>query len=1099
MSVSQEEPLTLRRIEQFVEELTSAYRQLVDGQQLSATANLRELLPIYAADILPHINDRIVECHALLKRGLRDEAIGRANDPPNLVLAANFLNLDRFGREHVAEWRGASDVVGLAWPADPRFDLLGDLVDAEVQVAELQPLLAKWRRLNIGRAPLPDRIAVLRKLHAHEERTSEKLVDVWRGLLATHEKFRFTEIKAALKRIGEQLGQAASTDTESLAKELRSLLEELQGDWTCEQPPKQLLELACRLEVQLREQTVDRELDRLAPMIEAAQAALADTTSDERPRLRDQLQMLVKQWHLALQDRGAIAPDDSRQQRVRAALDYVAHLTEANDLMLEVGHQVSDRPERYRHRLHWSRAIQGMMDRLDEAAMNLPEVDVDVDRITNLSERVARVAADVRREGSLRTLLLAGTVGVAVTAVMVLTWWSFDGRRHESLVADALAHLETETEQIRRGVERSLETIGGDWPDRVQRDPRTTAALERLRAEARAQEARRSDFQQLLDEARAAIAALQKAERPDPLAPWPAEFGKASQTLERLKTGGVAVTDQEKAALEGPAATLRAVATAYTQAADDALVAAAKAIEHDMSAIEVILPDDLAKADTMLDDIQKRLEALFAKTTTLACPSATAPHGTARIVSPAAAAAVSARSQLADAIGTLRRKRGVYAGLDAKEQRADELLASGDFAAYADALRDIAKELGNRALAKEYLATAEFHPHWKALLEWELLFPTLRAASRASSEEAKKLRTLLQGLPEETQIFSFIRDATGWIDPVLAEMETFSHDDLLAAADGLRWLLEGQYGTMIDGVVWEKSATVPRSSYYFLLRDRPLPNAARGARHVVRWPDERRVWEKQYLMFDPETHRVDDAPQKVIASRCLTLLDQLPETNTTGLAVDQFALDMLDACAKDDGEDSEGGIPIDPCIHALLMRYVLLDVCALSSFTKTELRRSLQFVEAGNAPDGQPIQIKGADNQGFKMVLDPATQHSEAIVLAARRAASEFVDSVRVDVKRARGKLDREMQTLADKHKALIAYACVGRLRRAGGGGWKISGGSDAQRQGKTVYAVTMHEGLVDVVPCATCDATGEIPAGTKIDAQAGQPVYVRLTIEEDR
>jgi hypothetical protein len=49
------------------------------------------------------------------------------------------------------------------------------------------------------------------------------------------------------------------------------------------------------------------------------------------------------------------------------------------------------------------------------------------------------------------------------------------------------------------------------------------------------------------------------------------------------------------------------------------------------------------------------------------------------------------------------------------------------------------------------------------------------------------------------------------------------------------------------------------------------------------------------------------------------------------------------------------------------------------------------------------------------------------------------------------------------------------------------------------VYAVTMHEGLVDVVPCATCDATGEIPAGTKIDAQAGQPVYVRLTIEEDR
>jgi hypothetical protein len=1085
MSTSPQQIWTLQKIEEFIEELASAYRSLVNGQQVAAAAHLRELLPVYAAELLPYVDQRIVECHALIKRGLRDEALGRASEPPDLLRIANILDLDRFVDE-VASWKAASDVVGLVWPVAPRSDLLGYVIEAEARVTELRPLLDTWRRLNLRHAPLPARISLLRRLQSQDANN-----EVWRDLLATHESFRFTEIKAALDRLAEQVEQPRLPDGEALATELCSLIDELEGEWGSEQLPDRLKRRAVRLETRVRERRVDATLDRLAPELDTAYAALADTLASDRRLRLDYLRQLAEGWHEALRDRGVIAQADPRLKRVRPALDYVARLMEVDNLLLEVGQAVSQRPERFKDRLAWSNELDRTMDRIDTAVAGLAPVDVDVDRIAALSDRVARVAGDVGREGRLRRAVLAAGVAALVAAGGFVSWLSFDHRRHEALVAETVTTLWTEEEQLQQGMQRDVTTIDRDWSDRLRADPRVATALDRLREESRTQETRRDRLRQLVEETRAAIATAQQANRPQPLAPWPVEFATASRALDLLRQEGLAVTDQEQALLEGPAASLRVLATNFTRAADDALITAAKELELKLAAVDALLLTDVEKADAMLTDVEQRVDALRALTTTTACAGAATPHGAARLVSPAAAAAVSPQSPLMKRLGDVLSKRGAYAGLDARDAKADELLDRGDFGAYADALRAIATEVRDHPAAEDYPTVADDHLYWKALADWEALLPRIHAAVHASSDEAQQLRKVLAGLSPEVGSLPFVREAKTWLDPLLARTETCSGEKIALAVDGLKWLLEGQYGATIDAVAWEHDAPDPKPLFYFLLRDRPLPDRSRGVEPVIGWPNKG-IWKKNRWIFKPDAATVADSPQKRVAARSLEILDGMPHEGATALAVDRIALETLRTCAS-----TPGGAAFDPCIQALLLRYVTLEVCELSSFLKARLQRSLRFIDAGKTPEGQERQIRGADNIAFTLVLDPESQHTEAVVLAARKSCSDFVQTVRDEIDAATRQLDDEESALADKHKTLTGYTCVGRLRRLPGGGWAISGGTPARRKGQPLYVLDRNGTGIDVVPCVTGDEEGTIPAGTKVRGRAGQPVYVRLTIEE--
>jgi hypothetical protein len=1090
MSVSHQAPWTLSRIEEFLEDLVASYRDLLNGQTLAATAHLRELLPVYAAELLPEVDRRIVECHALLRRGLRDEALGLALESPDLLRTVDLLNLDRFGRDEVRRWKEASDAAGLVWPTSPREDLLGDFPEAESAVVELRPLLARWRLLNIGRRPLPERLAVLRELYAREPAAT-----VWRELLETHEAFRITEIRATLKHLRERF---STTDDDALDAELGALRDELQGEWICTVPPDELGRRATELEVRARERRIDKVLNRLTGELEIASAALADTEAPDRVDRRSHVTRLVEQWHAAVEERGVLAADDPRLIRVSAVLEYVSRLSDVERLLAEVGQGVAERPEGWRARVAWAESLERMMDKIDDAVTRLPPADIDVGRYESLSARVARIVDEVQREAWFHRFLVAGAVAAVVLMGLFLTWRSFDHRRHEALVGQTIEAVETEIAALLLGDDRPVAAFDQDWTGRLRGDPRVTAAVGRLRQVADAQDARRARFQELLQATREAVTAARLAERPNPLDPWPEAFATATRTLDTIRRGALAVTDREKAMLPDPSAAVSILAQGLLQAADDAFISEVKKLEEGIGEIDLALANhDVGRANLLLGDLQKRLDTLVALTTMAACPTAASPHGATRLVSSKAAAAVSPESRVRTQLAAARRKHGLYANLEARERRADELLDRGEFAQYADALRAIATDLDALPASRDYRAVADGHPYWKALAAWDTVLPSLRDAAHVTGDRAQDLRKLLAALPAETVRLPFIADASTWLDAVLAKAEEIDHDTVTKAKDGLRYILEGQYGTKIDGVAWLRDEGLTSARFYFLLRDRPLPDKSRRVDHVVQWPDRLGVWGKKSIGFSPTRYSLNDSPQKLLALHCLSVVDKIPKDRVSSLLIDRFAVELLECCSERQPAGGPDRVPIDPCLHALLLRYVMLETWSLSPFVRSRMPDSQRWLEAGD-DGGQPIQIKGADNEAFALILDPEKQRSSAMIVAARTTCEQFIETARRETGLAKDALDRESAALAEKHKTVIGYRCVGRLRRLSTDGWSIGGGTATTRRMQPLFVLDDASNTLAMTPCVTCDDQGGIPTGTKVAGRAGQPVFVRVTLEED-
>ena len=171
---------TVDEIRLFTEGLRSAYEELLGGLAHTAADRVRDGVATYMSELLPHVGERLLKCQGLLRRGLRDEAIGYALEEPDLKVVASLLNLRRFGKDVYQDWMDASRAYGIV-PLQPVPDMRV-LVDAEGEVAEIRPLLDRWRRLNIERAPLCDRISVLRELRGRDATNP-----VWFETLKQHE------------------------------------------------------------------------------------------------------------------------------------------------------------------------------------------------------------------------------------------------------------------------------------------------------------------------------------------------------------------------------------------------------------------------------------------------------------------------------------------------------------------------------------------------------------------------------------------------------------------------------------------------------------------------------------------------------------------------------------------------------------------------------------------------------------------------------------------------------------------------------------------------------------------------------------------------
>jgi hypothetical protein len=259
-------------------------RAFAQSSDQTLTPQLEELAREYA-EVCVAVNLRLGRCQRLLQQGLRSEAIQLAESEPKLLDSVAALDFPERG-----EW---NDIAALYnFPAAPPIAVEAAQFLNEAYALEdpLQDLLRTHRRLALLRAPLVDRIAVLRKLAAQDSANP-----IWSDDQKTFEKVRFRQVQA----------EAADATRRQDVGGVGRLLAELEHSLWVEPPPPSLVQGIRKTDAQLR----GRQTRELLTEIEAD---LSDAfAARDSFRARD----AARRWN-ALIDREKIPADDPIRQRI---------------------------------------------------------------------------------------------------------------------------------------------------------------------------------------------------------------------------------------------------------------------------------------------------------------------------------------------------------------------------------------------------------------------------------------------------------------------------------------------------------------------------------------------------------------------------------------------------------------------------------------------------------------------------------------------------------------------------------------------------------------------------------------------------------------
>ncbi len=234
-------------------------------QQEGLTEEVMRPLATAYADEVYQVNARLYEAVALLRKGLRSEAIQRASMKPNAIDGAANLDFPE-----VEAWHEFLRFLAIPVPPEVNQDAARELNEAIVDTQPLTELLNRHRRLAIAKAPLAWRIRVLRRIAQ-----LDPVNPVWEDDLEEWESVRLKQIPGDLK----------TAISEGDAKSAASLRDELTNHaWRIE-PESRLVKNVCTAVDQF---LYDSQLARLREITPQLHDAFAQFDASQAVALRNQ-------------------------------------------------------------------------------------------------------------------------------------------------------------------------------------------------------------------------------------------------------------------------------------------------------------------------------------------------------------------------------------------------------------------------------------------------------------------------------------------------------------------------------------------------------------------------------------------------------------------------------------------------------------------------------------------------------------------------------------------------------------------------------------------------------------------------------------------
>jgi hypothetical protein len=267
-------------------------RRLVRADDDVVTPEIRELARRYAHACC-ECNERLRWCEELLKKDLRDDALQlAAEDPPVLEL------VDALNFPERADWDEITQARELPRPPDLLWSAADALKEAHTRTQTLETLWRQHRRLALARAPLPDRLEVMRRIGVAVSRDP-----AWEEDIIRFEKSRIGQLEADAN---EAVKQGRMEWLEDLLKEVRTT------PWKAG-PPLELLAFIEEFANRQQAKKNRRTLEELARDLHLALAA-SDTA---------RAQELYDRWnHEAA--RAELSPSDPLHDDVRVASNWLA-------------------------------------------------------------------------------------------------------------------------------------------------------------------------------------------------------------------------------------------------------------------------------------------------------------------------------------------------------------------------------------------------------------------------------------------------------------------------------------------------------------------------------------------------------------------------------------------------------------------------------------------------------------------------------------------------------------------------------------------------------------------------------------------------------
>ncbi|WP_010585441.1 hypothetical protein [Schlesneria paludicola] len=388
-------------IQQVVDEL----RFILQREVISQTGELSTLVKEYSR-LCHEVNVRLRRCDDCIKQGLRSEALHLAEAKPNLLDSVAILDFPE--RDELIE------VVNLCFlqPPEPLLvEVASTLNAAYAEQEPLQKLMDRHRLLALARAPLVQRLDVLRSLADLDPASPH-----WEADVAEMERARLREIEAA------SLAAAKAGD----AAALKSLLNEAQAAGWREAVPATLIRDLKGRTNQTVKTAAKRRLGELTHELHTAFSALDLETA--RP-LRDEWNQhqeiaglgkadpLVEQVEPIL---GWLKDEDRKRDDERAYAKVVAEV----ERVLDTDDVEPD-------------VLQRLRRTVDQLPRRLPQT-VEM----RFRSRLNHQELSQHRRRRLIMLAAASAVVVVVGLLGSIVYLSVEGEKSKRLVAAANTYLD---------------------------------------------------------------------------------------------------------------------------------------------------------------------------------------------------------------------------------------------------------------------------------------------------------------------------------------------------------------------------------------------------------------------------------------------------------------------------------------------------------------------------------------------------------------------------------------------------------------------------------------------------------------------------------